>query len=232
MAGLTLLDGAALLWFLLGWLGFDWFVEKSTRGKQSMTARNKAYRRRWMEVMVTRHLRMVDVQIISGLSNGSAFFASASVLILGGLFTLLGATDKVFVIIHDLPFAIQGSRGAFELKVLGLICLFGYAFFKFGWSYRLFNYCAVLVGATPEICERPDVTDDEREEARRTSTQAAEFNILAALHFNRGLRSYFFAVGYLGWFLGPWLFIATTTLVLLVLYRRQFRSRAASMLGS
>jgi uncharacterized membrane protein len=38
---------------------------------------------------------------------------------------------------------------AFELKVFGLIAIFAYAFFKFGWSYRLFNYSSILFGAIP-----------------------------------------------------------------------------------
>ncbi len=33
------------------------------------------------------------------------------------------------------------------MKVIGLLLIFGYAFFKFAWAYRLFNYAAVLVGA-------------------------------------------------------------------------------------
>ena len=38
-------------------------------------------------------------------------------------------------------------RQLFEIKVLGLMALLAYAFFKFGWSYRLFNYCSILLGA-------------------------------------------------------------------------------------
>ena len=36
-----------------------------------------------------------------------------------------------------------------ELKMLGLIVIFVYTFFKFAWSYRLFNYFAIMVGAAP-----------------------------------------------------------------------------------
>ena len=31
--------------------------------------------------------------------------------------------------------------------MIGLAVIFVYAFFKFAWSYRLFNYAAILLGA-------------------------------------------------------------------------------------
>ena len=40
--------------------------------------------------------------------------------------------------------------------MVGLSVIFAYAFFKFAWSYRLMNYAAILIGATPNIYD-PDV---------------------------------------------------------------------------
>ena len=54
--------------------------------------------------------------------------------------------------------------------------------------------------------------------------QAAEINITAAKSFNRGLRSIYFALGALGWLLGPYALIATTLLTASVLIRREFAS--------
>ena len=48
----------------------------------------------------------------------------------------------------------------------------------------------------------------------------------AGQNFNRGQRAFFFALGYLGWFAGPWALIASTAAVVAVLWRRQFRSPA------
>lgn len=50
-------------------------------------------------------------------------------------------------------------------------------------------------------------------------------------HFNRGLRTYFFALAALGWFVHPWLFIIAVSWVIFVLYRRDFRSREFHVLG-
>ncbi len=114
------------------------------------------------------------------------------------------------------------SRGLFETKVLGLVVLLAYAFFKFGWSYRLFNYCSILIGAVP-------VTHDEvthRAETEAAIVRAAKMNILAGKHFNAGLRGIFFSIGYLGWFVNAGVFALTTLLLLAVLLRRQFFSAA------
>jgi uncharacterized membrane protein len=39
------------------------------------------------------------------------------------------------------------------------------------------------------------------------------------------------SVGYLGWFIGPWPLVATSSLVFLVLLRRQFRSDSRKALS-
>jgi uncharacterized membrane protein len=47
-------------------------------------------------------------------------------------------------------------------------------------------------------------------------------------HFNRGQRAFFFALGYLGWFIGPLALMLTTVLVLMALWRASIRlGRAA-----
>ena len=51
-------------------------------------------------------------------------------------------------------------------------------------------------------------------------------NIIAAGHFNEGLRAIFLSIGYLGWFINPYVFMLTTTIVIVVLTRRQFFSEA------
>ncbi|MFT3953066.1 MAG: DUF599 family protein [Piscinibacter sp.] len=82
----------------------------------------------------------------------------------------------------------------------------------------MFNYCAILIGATPDGDRR------HSDEARAMANRAARMNTIAAGHFNRGQRAFFFALGYLGWFAGPYVFVLSTAAVVLVIYRRQFAS--------
>ena len=124
----------------------------------SLTQAMNAQREAWMRTMARRELRMIDTGIMNGLQQGTAFFASSSILAIGGCFALLGATEQVLSVLSDLPFVGQPARGVFETKVLGPVVLLAYSFFKFGWSYRLFNYCSILIGAVPLV----------RDEAPRT----------------------------------------------------------------
>src|SRR4029450_8557969 len=126
-----------------------------------------------------------------------AFFASSALIAIGSCFALLGATDRVLAVLSDQPFIAQPARGFFETKTIGLIVLFAYAFFKFGWAYRLVHYCSILIGAVPVL--RDGVTHSE--EAEIAVRRAARMNILGGKHFNAGLRGVFFSIGYLGWLL-------------------------------
>lgn len=172
--------------------------------------------------MCNREVRIMDMSIMSGLQQGTAFFASTALLAIGGGFALLDATETILQVAGDLSIPVADSRALWEIKVLGLMLIFAYGFFKFGWAYRLFNYGSIVMGAVPEKGQATD------EEIRKMALQAGELNVLAGRHFNRGQRALFFAIGFLGWFAGPYAFGVMTLAVLLVLIRRQFASRARS----
>ncbi|QRM55403.1 DUF599 family protein [Sinorhizobium sp. BG8] len=220
---MNLLDFIALGIFTVLWTAYSWITERGRLfDRVSLTQAMSAERARWIRNAMRRDLRMIDTQIMAGLQNGTAYFGSTSILALGGCFALLGATEKVFAIFTDLPVVFQGSRAGFEMKVGGLACIFAYAFFKFGWSYRLFNYCTILLGAVPmtgEIHKDPAAAD-------LAADKVIRMNILAAKHFNMGLRALFLSLGYIGWFVSPYLFVITTALIVFVLVRRQFFSEA------
>ena len=222
MFGFDFIDIAALGWFILCWTGYSLLVDHS--GNVSLTARLGAYRQQWMQTMAGRSMRMVDGQINMHLQQGTGFFASTSLVLIGGCVTLLGATDEALDLFTTLPMHYRPTRLQWEVKVSGLTIMFIYAFFKFGWAYRLFNYCAILIGATPE----PGTADKEEIEAM--AARAARMNIAAASHFNRGQRAFFFALGYLGWFIHPVALIIASSAVVIVLYRRQFKSDALKAL--
>jgi len=69
-------------------------------------------------------------------------------------------------------------------------------------------------------------TPTTESEASAMAHQAATMNIVAGRHFTRGLQAFFFALAYLGWFIGPWVLIGSTAFVLVVVWRRQFASDA------
>lgn len=220
---MSIADPIAFTVFIVLWLGYAWTTDnRRFRNRVSLTRAMNAQRAAWIRNALHRDLRMIDTQIMSGLQNGTAFFASTSILALGGCFALLGATEKVFLVLGDLPPVFQAGRAGFELKVGGLACIFGYSFFKFGWSYRLFNYCTILLGAVPMVGE----IHKDPAAAELAAERVIKMNILAAGHFNAGLRAIFLSIGYLGWFVSPYLFMVSTVFIIFVLVRRQFYSEA------
>ena len=224
MPGFSLLDSVALAFFVVAWLGYNLAVERHPAGRTGLNVLMNAQRRAWLDQTVMRENRIVDTTINASLQNGTAFFASTSLFAIGGVLTLFRSTGDVLELFAELPFGVVTTRAAWEMKTIGLAVIFVYAFFKFGWSYRLFNYGAVLIGAVPPLRSSDEV------QVRAAAARAAAMNVVAAMHFNRGQRAFFFALAYLGWFLSAYVFVAATAAVLVVMWRRQFASDARRVL--
>jgi len=224
--GLYLVDILAVAFFAIEWAVYAITLEHTAYGRDSLSARMHIYREVWIRRLLDREARMVDMQIMSSLQNGTAFFASTSLLAIGGALALLHATNDALTILSKLPIDLSPSPALWETKCVGLILIFVYAFFKFAWSYRLFNYVAILYGAMPPAAERHSL------EAEAHVTRTARLFEAAGRHFNRGQRAFFFALGYLGWFVSPWVLFATTGAVVIVIWRRQFASSAWRAMGS
>ena len=224
MIGLTPLDWAALALLVFCWGGFNAIVFRPRSGKRASLSRvMDRYRRGWMTVMAGRELRMVDTMIQGSVLQGCTFFASTAILLVGGLLAVLGSADRALEVLQDLPFAVETTRTLWQLKVLGLATVLIYAFFKFAWAHRLYTYCIVVMGATP--------TEDSPETSS-FANRAGRLLHLGALHFDRGIRAYYYTLAATAWFLHPILFMVSTVWVTAVLLRREFRSRTRTILTS
>ena len=225
LIGLTPLDILALIWFGLCTVGYNLLTSTRTIWRQSLVGAIQTHRMAWMSHMAHRHDRVIDVLLISSLAGGNSFFASTSIVILGALSALLGAGERVQSILDRLPFAAHSTPIAWDLKVLVLMVVFVYAFFKFAWAFRLAHYSMIMMGATPpDTVGAADVREALAERAGRVAGLAAE-------HGNLGLRSYYFAMAGLAWFIHPALFIIATTLVVLIVTRREFFSRTLAIVS-
>ncbi len=218
MVGIPAADILSLMWFVAIWVGYTWYADRGTWRKRSLRAVMHAHREEWMRQMLMRDNRVADVNILRNLLQGVSFFALTTLLILAGLLTILGASDRGIEIVRALPFAARITLGQWELKLLVLGIIFVYAFFKFTWALRQFNYCSVLIGAAPKSADN------------NYAQRAAEVSTNASKDFNQGLRAYYFSLAALGWFVHPWVFVAATTLVTVVLYLREHHSTTMKML--
>ncbi|WP_375265425.1 DUF599 domain-containing protein [Planktotalea sp.] len=214
--------GALTLIFVL-WLVIGWRIEHPSKKHASVSVLMAGYRREWMRQMVTRDPRIYDATILGNLRQGTAFFASASMISIGGVLALVGNTEQLIGFADDLTLN-QDPRIVWELKLMVTLFFVTNAFLKFVWSNRLFGYCAVLMSSVP------NEVDDPRTMPR--AMQAAEINITAARGFNRGLRSVYFGLASAAWLAGPLALVAASLVTCLVLWRREFASQSRDVLLS
>ncbi|AHY43276.1 DUF599 domain-containing protein [Stutzerimonas decontaminans] len=210
----------AVLWFVVCWVGYTRYAGWRGRDTACLASVLHLYRQDWMQRLLLRDNRIADANVIGNLERNASFFASSTLIILAGILTALGASERAVSLLADLPFAQPVSRGLSEIKLLCLAVVFVYAFFTFSWCMRQYNFAAVLVASAPMVGER-NVSDQER---KAFAERAARVLSMAANQFNFGLRAYYFGMATLAWFVHPWFFMAVTTGVVLILYRREFHS--------
>ena len=99
---------------------------------------------------------------------------------------MLGSADKASELVRDLPFAARTSTLVFDVKVLLLLAISVYAFFRFTWSMRQYTFGALLVAAAPEATRFLDESLSREEFADKAGRVVG----LAAETFNDGLREF------------------------------------------
>ncbi|HJV94816.1 MAG TPA: DUF599 domain-containing protein [Albitalea sp.] len=228
MAVLPWVDWAALAVFFGGWAGYAWFARARAGTHLSILATTNRIRRQWMLQTTYREVRVVDGVVIQNLSTSPSFFASTTILIIGGLLATLGATDKASELVREIPFAARTSVLVFDLKIVLMLAIYVYAFFRFTWSMRQYTFGALLVASAPEAVQFE--TQGLSREA--FADKAGGVVALAAETFNDGLRAYYFAFAAIGWFFSPLVFMIGTLGIVYILFQREFHSDMLDVLNS
>ena len=197
-------------------------IEADNRWRPSVSVLMRDYRREWMQRFVTRQPRLYDATVLDGLRQGITFYASACMISIGGGLALVGNTARLQGLAQEITL-VDASALALRIKILFSLSFAANAFLKFVWAHRLFGYCSIMMAAVPN--------DPDDPEGLPRAAQAAEVNITAALNYNRGLRSVYFALGSLGWLLGAEALLIATAVTTATLLRREFASQSrAAML--
>lgn len=217
MLPLNLFDWLALSVFAACWLGYATVVDRvpAIRARSVIMAMDE-HRRRWMLATLARENRIADIAAIGNLMQSTGFLATTSILILGGLVAMLGASDLGQRVVAALPWASVPSEALWEIKIGLLLLIFINAFFELTWALRQFNYGSILVGAMPSRPGDPE-GPPQAEAAARVLNRAAR-------HFTTGLRSYYFGLAALAWIVHPLALVAASLFVMRELHRREFRS--------
>jgi len=222
------LDWVALALFFPAWAGYALFAKRRVGKQPSLLATTNRVRRQWMLQTTYREARVIDGVVLQNLSSSPSFFASTTILIIGGLLAVLGTADKASELVRELPFAARTSALVFDLKLLLLLAIFVYSFFRFTWSMRQYTFGALLIAAAPEAQR----FEEEGLSREAFADRAGRIVGMAAETFNDGLRAYYFSFAAIGWFVSPLVFMVATLCVVYILYRREFRSDVLDVLNS
>ena len=219
-------DWLAIVWFFGSWLSYSWFARNENFKRPSILWATNRYRHYWLLQATSRDPRVIDGIITQNLSSTPAFFSSTTIIIIGGLFALLGTTDRASELVHEIPFAVQTSVLIFDLKVLMIIGIFVFAFFRFSWSMRQYTFVALLIGSLPQPADFASGKFDRDVFAARASRMVG----LAAETFNDGLRAYYLSFAVIAWFFSTLAFVVATAVVIVILFNREFRSDVLQVL--
>lgn len=210
----------AVVWFVLWWWGYTKYATWKSNKIACLASVLHKYREDWMKRLLLRENRIADTNVIGNLERNASFFASSSLIILAGILTVLGSTERALSVLSELPLVQSGSKELAELKIISIALIFIYSFFTFTWCMRQYNFAATMLGAAPMVSEN-HLLDSERQAFAK---RAANVISMAANQFNLGLRSYYFALATLAWFINPWIYMLATVGVVFVLYHREFHS--------
>jgi uncharacterized membrane protein len=224
-------DWAAVAVYFAGWAGYHVFAKRRSTRRPSVLASTNRIRRQWMLQATYREVRVFDGVVIQNLSTSPSFFASTTILIIGGLLAVLGTTEKATELVREIPFAARTSVLVFDLKIVLMLMIFVYAFFRFTWSMRQYTFGALMVAAAPEA-EVLAAQGAEGEAWRQAfADRAGRVVGMAAETFNDGLRAYYFAFAAIGWFFSPVVFVLATVAVVYILFQREFQSEVLGVLN-
>ncbi|MDO9315910.1 MAG: DUF599 domain-containing protein [Burkholderiaceae bacterium] len=220
-------DWVALGCFFGGWVGYALFARRLASCRPSILASTNRIRRQWMLQTTYREVRVIDGVVVQSLSTSPSFFASTTILIIGGLLAVLGS-NNASELVREIPFAVRTTVLVFDLKIVLMLAIFVYAFFRFTWSMRQYTFGALLVASAPEAQQFETLELSRDEFADRAGRVVG----LAAETFNDGLRAYYFAFAAVSWFLSPLVFVLATGGVIYILYQREFHSDVLDVLNS
>ena len=224
LQGFAPIDWIALVVFFAGWLTYAFYSDHRARGVHGLRGATHRHRLEWGRQMVRRENRIVDSSLVGNLVQSVSFYASTTTYVIAGLIAIAGTVDRLMAMSAELPFGHAVAREVVEVKVIMLAAIFIFAYFKFTWSLRQFNYLSILIGATPSPSAPEEVLEQCAQKFSQLNTHAGD-------DFNRGIRAYYFGFAAGTWFVSGYHFLAFTLVILVVLWRRDFHSLALRVLS-
>ena len=223
---LTSTDYFALLSLILCWTGYIAFCRRLTRKGLGLVAIVSNLRLHWMKSYVNSAAespRIAEAQVLNMLQNSVSFYITITIFVLAGLMAMFTSLDTVIVVLDQLPYQIENATITLPIKLLLLIVIFIIAFFRFSWALRQGRYYVIALFALPQ-------KELSIHNQKIIAEKLAKSLSIAAQSYNNAYHAYYFGLSALSWIVHPLLFITTNIWVVLVIYRREFKSRTSHVL--
>ncbi len=171
--------------------------------------------------MLHRDMRMTDASLLANQERVVGFFASTTLLLMAAVLTALTTSEQIAELTSHIPLTHRQAPGQIEAKLSLLLLILIYAFFKVTWSLRQYGFAGVVVGGAPN-------SDEQLSPQQRIvfAKNLAKIMDSAGHDNNSCLRAYYFALSVVCWLSGVVPFLIASTLTVLVLYNREFKSSA------
>ena len=220
---LDILHIAAVAFLIAAWATYSPLLTKFARG--TLNSKLSTVRKRWIDLSMRRENRTFDAVMLGHIINSVAFFGSATLIVLAGIVGVFANAGRVHELVSSLPFVTPMSLELFALKVMVVGLLLTISFFSFTYALRKFVYTVSLLGGLPE-------PDDNHPHQAELIAAAATVLSEAVRSFNSGIRGYYYSVSALFLFISPVSCMATTALVMIMLFYRQTSTRTAKTIES
>lgn len=174
----------------------------------TVQAINRMARTVWVETLMS--LGKPDVIAIQTLRNSTmaaTFLASTSVLLIMGVLTLSGEGDHLNNSWHVLNNMGATHAELWLTKLIFLLLDLFVAFFSFSMAIRIYNHVGYLINVPISLNHK----------AISPKHVAAHLN-RAGSYYSMGMRAYYFTVPLVFWLFGPHFMLASTVILLPVLY--------------
>ena len=194
------------------WLAYSWIL--SLLGHRTLNSQLAVVRRHWVQAIAKRAAKPFDAVLLGHIVHSVAFFGSATLIVLAGVFTVFTRLEDIHKTISRLDFLSQTSFELFALQFGFLSLVLAVCFFSFTYSLRKLVYAIALIGALPEPSDNIPVHDVLVCHAATVLSEAIQ-------SFNFGIRGYYYAVASLFLFVSPYAAILATLVATITLIYRQ-----------
>jgi uncharacterized membrane protein len=192
---------AVFVFFTVGYHSFYYYMVRRRPGL-IFKGRINLVRRAWVAKIYEENTGIVAVQTLRNVTMAASFLTTASVILIGGLISLLlnlEATQHIFLAQTEPPHI---TDPLLALKLISMIVLFVASLFYFSLCVRLLNHIGMLLGSPPAA-----IRDAMGEDAVQF---VYSLYAKAGRHYTFGMRSVYFLIPAVLWFLGPTLCIVAT----------------------